>query len=196
MALEYVAEETLKHGHGSAANQAMPTISTSTARRAGRPESAFTLVELLVVLLIAGILLSLSFYALGSARKSGRHIAAVAAANAYADAADRFAREHEGRYPAAPGARGPSGVDWDGGAQARRGPKSDVLGRVKYYLRTVPEAVQDGSVAFGRSGPARIDYRPSAGGTGFVMTVTVAGSTPCVITGGAATDARKACSKR
>lgn len=155
-------------------------------------ESGFTIVELMVVLLIAAILMGISMYGVRSARKSGRHVAAVSTAQAYADAADRFAREHDGRYPAAPGGT----VDWDGGANAQRGPKSDSLGTIRYYLRDVPEEVQDGRITIQQPGPASIQYQQTGGGTGFIMTVTIQDSTPCVVLGGAATSSVRACSRR
>lgn len=173
----------------------MPSARNRRAASLDR-ESGFSVVELIVVMFIVLVLMTIALYSIGSARSSGRHMSAVAAAQSYADAADRFAREHKGRYPAAPGQSGPAGVDWEAGANAQKGPKSDVLGQLKYYLRGVPEAIQDGSVTFGAAGPARLDYQQTGGGSGYVIVVTIQGSTPCVINGGAANDPRRKCSSR
>lgn len=163
-----------------------------------RRESALTLVEILVVLVIILILMSLGLYGVSSARRSGNTVMATSVAQAYADAADRFAREHDGFYPAAPGESGPTGMDWEGGAGAARGPKSDTLGQRKFYLRSIPEAVQDERVVFGSGGSAiaRIEYVSTTNRRGYTLRVTVDDQPPCSITGGNAADSGRQCSRR
>lgn len=147
--------------------------------------------ELLVAMTIIAILMTAAMYGVRSARTSGSSIAAVTAAHAYADAADSFAREHDGRYPGAPGSE-----DWAGGAEAAKGPMDEILGERRYYLRRIPEAVQGGSVSIGGSGAAAISYAPSP--QGYVITVSVAdhAAGPCVILGGTATSTLRTCTKR
>lgn len=163
-----------------------------------RRESAFTLVEILVVLVILAIFVCLGLYGIGSARKSGNSLMAISVAQAYADAADRFAREHDGFYPAAPGESGPGGMDWEGGAGAAQGPKSDALGQRKFYLRSIPEAVQDKRVVIGSGGNAvaRIEYVPTPDRRGYTLRVTINDVPPCSITGGSAPDSGRQCSRR
>jgi prepilin-type N-terminal cleavage/methylation domain-containing protein len=184
----------LKIGPEFAATEGMDQARQRWRSRTG--ERGISLVEVLVVLLIVAILLTLAMYSVRSARRTGRLVATVSAAHAYADAADAFAREHDGRYPAAPGVSGPAGIDWPGGADMRRGPQSEALGEEKYYLKRVPEAVQDGSVEIGSSGLARFSYAPTGGGTGYVITVQVDGQPACTISGGAAPVGTLPCSKR
>lgn len=142
-----------------------------------------SMVELIVVMLIIAILATLATMSVGSARGTGRMLSTMAAAHAYGNAIDRFARDHHGRYPAGPGS-----ADWPttGSHGAGRGPAADVLGSMRYYLRSVPESVQDGSVTFGPSGPARLSYSQLRGGAAYELVVTVDGRPPCAIRGGAA----------
>ena len=118
----------------------MARSSTQSPQR----EHAFTLVEIIVVLVIVAILASLAVMSLGSSRSTGQTFNAVAAANAYANAADRFARDHNGRYPRAPG----DPVDWP---NVKKGPSASVLGESRHYLPRIPESIQDGSVVLGTS---------------------------------------------
>jgi type II secretory pathway pseudopilin PulG len=154
--------------------------------RDGR-EGGIGLVEVLVALCIIGILMAVSIYSIHGARKSGRYLAAVAVAHAYANAADMFARDHDGRYPAAPGS-----ADWP---NAVRGPVAQQLGTMNRYLRSVPESVQSGQVGV-HAGATRITYE-NVGGTGYRIQVTAPGDTPCALTGGSATiGTMRACSTR
>jgi len=154
------------------------------------------MVEILVVMLIATILMGISIYGVRSARTSGRHLATVAVANNYATAAEKFARDHEGRFPNSPGAANADGsIDWDP-ADLEHGPKSDILGQRRFYLGSVPEGIQTKRVTIGGSGATRFDYASSGSGTGFVITVRVEGSAPCTIVGGDQAEVGKACSKR
>lgn len=139
-------------------------------------------------MLIVGVLASISLYAVRSARSSGNSALATSTANAYADAIDRFARDHDGRYPAAIGS-----TDWP---DAVRGPFARVLGEHRLYLRSIPESVQTGQVTIGGgAGDYRIDYRPQPGG--YLLEVTRRDQDPCVIVGGAASaDGRTECSRR
>lgn len=147
-------------------------------------ERAIGLVEVLVVLLITGILIGLGVWSITSARSAGRTVGTMTAAHAYGDAIERFARDHRGRFPGAPGT-----ADWPGGADARRGPAANVLGTKRYFLRSIPESVQDGSVAFNGAGPATLRYRQLNGGSGYELIVSVTNRPPCAVRGGNTTGA-------
>lgn len=180
------------------AHAATDTEMHSTPGDIRRRESATTLVEILIVVLIMLILVCLGIYGVASSRRSGNTLMAISVAQAYADAADRFAREHDGFYPAAPGETGAGGMDWEGGAGAARGPKSDTLGQRKFYLRSIPEAVQDKRVVIGSRGSAvaRIEYLSTPNRRGYRIRVTITGQPPCTITGGSARDSGRQCSRR
>jgi prepilin-type N-terminal cleavage/methylation domain-containing protein len=155
-------------------------------------ERAFTLVELLVVMIIAAILATLGVYAIHSARSGGQRAAAITSAQAYADSVDEFARDHRGQYPAIPG-------NWSSALE--RGPRDASLGTHDRYLREVPEAVQSGSVKFASApDPTRptLVYAAENGGLGFRIEVHVPGSPPCALRGGAPDTAPvfKPCSSR
>ena len=146
--------------------------------RPAAAESGFTLVEILVVLVLIAIITGLGVVSIGSSRSSGQRMASVSVANAYAQAADRFARDHGGRYPDAP----PS-TDW---GPAKRGPVATILGTKRFYLRQVPEAVQDGTVLVHSSASDKpsIVYSAIDGNNGYEIRVRVPGKDPCIIRGG------------
>lgn len=155
-------------------------------------EHAFTMVELLVVLVITAILAGIAIMGLGSSRATGQTFNAVAVANAYASAADRFARDHNGRYPRAPG----DATDWP---NVRRGPSAPVLARERFYLSRVPESVQDGSVVLGASTTKpSVTYTQLGRGAGYEFIVSVPGRPACHIVGGTSTGASslQTCSRR
>ncbi len=152
------------------------------------------MVELLVVMVIAAILMAVGIASVHTSRATGRTLGALSTAHAYANAIDLFARDHRGRYPAAPGS-----ADWPTGGKfgAGGGPAADVLGDRRYYLRAVPESVQNDSVTFSSTGPARLSYRQVAGGAGYELTLTVDGRPPCVVRGGdAGTASAPECGRR
>ncbi len=145
------------------------------------------MVEVIVVLLVIAILAAIGWAGVRSARTTGTLSVAIATAHSYANAADGFARDHEGRYPDAPGS-----IDWP---EPDAGPKSQLLG-AKGYLRTVPEAVQDDTVVVGPRGDAAagIVYRPV--GTGYEIILDVRNRDECAIRGGGATGSIVECSRR
>ncbi|MCW2955637.1 MAG: hypothetical protein JWO69_506 [Thermoleophilia bacterium] len=138
------------------------------------------MIEILAVMAVVGILLAIGANMLQGARSAGRLTQAMSAADAYATAADQFARDHGGRYPGAPGS-----ADWPAGADAAKGPRSTVLGtaRAQYYLRSVPEVVQGGTVTFG-TGTTSVTYRVE--GRGYAIVLKVPGRDDCAVRGGGA----------
>ncbi len=144
-------------------------------------------------MIIIAILAGIAMWSIRSSRNTGRYLAAVSAAQAYASGIEDFARDHHGRYPGVPGT-----PDWPGTRGGERGPAANVLGQQRYYLRAVPEPIQDGSIRFGPSGDGRITYRLLAGGTGYELRINVAGRKPCVLRGGKTTGAPTAlkCTRR
>lgn len=159
-----------------------------------RRESGITLIEIIVVLVLIAIMMGVAIFSIRSSRNAGSALAAIAAAQAYADAADSFARDHDGRYPGAHGS-----TDWPGGAAAARGPFDDALGERRFYLKQVPEAVQDQRIGVGapvRTGQPYFAYAQTGGGTGYRITLHVPGRPTCVINGGATPDTGARCSRR
>lgn len=147
-------------------------------RRTTSREGAFTLMEVLIVMAILAILSSIGIWSVRSSQATGRVLAATAAAHAYGNAVDEFARDHGGRYPATVGS-----ADWS--TRPERGPVAAQLGGEEHpYLRRVPEPMQDGTLSFSSRGPARLDYRQTSGGRGFEILVSVAGRAPCAVRGG------------
>jgi prepilin-type N-terminal cleavage/methylation domain-containing protein len=87
----------------------IPAPHASRARRAPR-ESAFTLVEMLVVLVIAAILIGIGILSLRSSQDRGNTIQATTTAHAVGEGIEQFQRDHGGRLPTNPGT-----TDWNGG---------------------------------------------------------------------------------
>ena len=146
-------------------------------------------------MIIVSILLSVALLSLHNTRATGQSLETMAVAQTYADGIDRFAREHSGRFPKAPGS-----TDWAGGTDAARGPMADVLGDIKYYLRQVPEAVQSGAVLVGAASTTKptLNYRTDAAGTSYELVLAVPTRQPCAIRDGAVviTPSMRECSKR
>lgn len=163
-----------------------------SSTQAPQREHAFTLVEILVVLFIAAVIGAIAIGSVGSSRETGQRFNALAVAHAYANSVDDFARDHGGRYPAPPG----NAADWP---DAKRGPSSSLLGDARFYMRRIPESIQDGNVVIGASAtkPA-IAYSQLAGGGGYQMIVTIPGRDSCRIVGGTTTGATvlPACGRR
>lgn len=145
----------------------------------------FTLIEILVVMVIVAILMALAVWGIAGSRASGRWVGATTAAQAYADAADDFARDHNGRYPAGPG----SG-DWPSSPASEliRGPRAAALGTRGTYLRRVPESIQDRSITIGSTPSSMLRYVQMAdGGTpgsGYRIEIRVLGRPACAVYGG------------
>lgn len=153
-------------------------------------ESAVGLLEILIVLFLIAVMLTIGLHGIRSARSAGTLNVAIASAQDYASAIDRFRRDHNGRYPRPPGS-----ADWPGGDDAIRGPRSASLG-TNTYLRKVPEAVQSGIVVIGARGDAAAGLNYRTVGTGYEIVVDVRDRTPCALRGGGAAGVTPTCSKR
>lgn len=103
--------------------------------------AAFTLVEVLVVMLIVAIMIGIGMVGLSSTRKSSNSVNAMSAASAYVDAIAGFQLAHGGRAPQM------GSADWPTGSTAQRnaGPINAGNGK-KPYIRSVPESVSSGAV--------------------------------------------------
>lgn len=173
--------------------------SSATGRTHAHRERAFTLVEILVVIVLVAVFMGLGILSIRSSKATGARMSSIAVAHAYADAVDRFAREHGGRYPTFGAA-----TDWPAGTVAarNRGPVARELGPSGEYLRQPPEAVQDGTVLVNprsRTKKAYIVYAATANGEGYTIDVHVPlrPVDNCSIVGGSATrGAMRTCSKR
>jgi prepilin-type N-terminal cleavage/methylation domain-containing protein len=129
-------------------------------------ERAFTLMELVVVMLIVCILLGGAILSVRSARANSHRAAAVAVAGAYQRAIEQYASEHGELYPPAPG----SGPNWP--SPAEQGPVDATAGgRGGRYLTSVPEAVQDGTVSFGGGGGSRASVTYERAGSSYRLVV-------------------------
>lgn len=162
-------------------------------------EGGFSVIELAVVCLIVMILIAVTIFSVSSSRAGGQMMAARAAAQAYANAADDFARDHQGRYPGALGSD-----DWPKvQGSFENGPVASVLasGAGRKYLRRVPEAVQSDQLEVAAVGTMAQDgaimtYRPAAQGRGYIIQLQVPGREPCQIYGGSATGTIRNCAPR
>lgn len=168
--------------------------SVRTPSNAPTSEAGFSLLEIIVVLCIIAVLLPIGLLSLRGARNNGNAMQTNTIAQHYADAVDRFAREHAGRYPKPQGSQ-----EWASGTAGWKGPMSMVLGERRYYLRSTPESIQSQAVLLGATSTSKpsITYAASANGDSYELTVAVPDLPSCVIRGGAKTlSALKECSIR
>lgn len=109
-------------------------------------QHAFTVVELLVVMLIIGIIGGIAYPAMRGWQASARRDGGVSAAREYARSIDSFARDHAGRPPTL------GAAEWTS-AGVKRGPFDASTG--KRYLLQVPEPMQNRDVQFQPGASAR-----------------------------------------
>lgn len=128
-------------------------------------ERAFTLGEIVVVMVIAAILMAVASNSLGGVRRGTTNKRAVSVVRAYDESVRAFQLDHDGRPPdpAVP-------AEWAAGSKVVRGPLDlmrSKAGALMPYMRTVPESVQSGEygVVAARSGGASIG---SAGAKGSI----------------------------
>lgn len=141
------------------------------------------MVELLVVMLVLAIIGALAIASVTSARKTGQRSAAVSAAQAYADAVDRFALDHDGRFPKPPGTE-----DWPDRTKAT-GPVAGPASGGRTYMRRAPEAMESGNLILNhpQGTAAGVDYEQADAGSGYRITVRIPDRPTCVVIGGSAT---------
>lgn len=153
-----------------------------------RPEAGFTVIELVIVVVIAAVLLSIMGAAFDSARTASQRRSAIAAARTMGDAIEDFRKDHAGRPPLLAGAT--AGEDWS--QKPANGPRNRYLDEP--YLESAPGALADGLAVMttggGGGGGARwrLRYRQDADPAGWSI-VVIDGrgtATRCAITGGAA----------
>ncbi|MCW2959619.1 MAG: hypothetical protein JWM25_1247 [Thermoleophilia bacterium] len=127
-------------------------------------EDAFSLVEILVVIVILAILMAVSLGTLRGSKDAGSTTRVLGAATSYVDAIEQFSKDARGRYPRAIGS-----VDWPTGTV---GPVSALARGNGEYLRSVPEAVQQQVVGVGSAGrDGRLNYVPTAARNGYELQV-------------------------
>lgn len=132
--------------------------SALTTLSRARRENGHTMIELLVVLVIIGILMTFAIIYMTGAKRAVNTNRAVTAAQPYVDAIIRFKATHGGRVPIATSTEWPSlapdpsptAVLPSGGIG--RGPRSTVTS--KYLMRKVPFDIQDGTIEMGIGTPA------------------------------------------
>lgn len=138
---------------------------TSTSARSHDSETAFSLVELLVVLVVVAIIGATATMALSGSKERGGAITGNSTARALGEGIEQFQRDHGGRLPTIPGT-----ADWGGGWLS----PVDLGNGDKPYVRTgAVEVLADHAVsledASGTTGPnpsstARIRYVVTADG--------------------------------
>lgn len=123
------------------------------------------MIEIIVVMAIILVLLGIGVLTLRSSRESSNGAVLRATASSYAEAVESFARDNAGRYPRAVGS-----ADWPVAGEGPRSPLARRLGG--RYLRTIPDAVQDGRVRIGADGKiGRIDMIARADRSGYELRV-------------------------
>lgn len=124
-------------------------------------DNAFTLVEVLIVMIILSMMIGIGIFGLSSTRKSSNSTNAMSAATAYVDAIDQFRLAHGGRVPQM------GSADWPtSSAKARNAGPINAGNGKKAYLKTLPESVDQGTVVIapygsgitGNSNSARVLY--------------------------------------
>jgi type II secretory pathway pseudopilin PulG len=109
-----------------------------------RNESAMSMIEILVVMLIVIVISTVSFMGISGARKSGGRMETAAAARRYGDAIERYQQEHGRQTPTIGDA-----TSWPGGTNAVKGPifRVDIGKQItRYYLKgsRAPEIMTKG----------------------------------------------------
>ena len=94
----------------------------------------FTLIELLAVIVIIGILSTIVYTSLTSARARSRDAARMAALNEIKLALDAYATDHDGKYPVS----GWSSICTDGGSKTLTGSTGYIPDLAPGYIRVLP----------------------------------------------------------
>ncbi len=136
-----------------------------------RPEHAFTLVEILVVLVICAILLAALLSPFRSSKDAANRGKVLAAAQSYDQAIASFAADHMGRMPSQP-------TDWpvQEYSNGPLEPSTNAAGVRQPYLRRIPEPVGDGVVRVQTTSPIAGSTAPP--GTVGVVAIRFIGAAP------------------
>jgi prepilin-type N-terminal cleavage/methylation domain-containing protein len=141
-----------------------------------RDEQAFTLIELLIVLVIVAVLMAIVLPSFGSTKDAANRGKVTLVAQSYDQAMSSFASDHMGKIPK------PGTADWP---SIPRGPLEPAtrVGQTtgQAYLRSVPESVNAADASAGDV--TLLQSSPAAGGStggklGTVAIVVAPGATP------------------
>ncbi|MBY0294187.1 type II secretion system GspH family protein [Patescibacteria group bacterium] len=125
----------------------------------------FTLVELLAVVIIIGILSTIVYTSLTSARAKSRDAARLAALNEIKLALQAYASDHDGRYPIS----GWSSICTDGGSKTTSGSNGWIPDLAPGYIRVLPTDPLKGNAPCSVTMGNAYNYTSNADGTEYFV---------------------------
>jgi prepilin-type N-terminal cleavage/methylation domain-containing protein len=139
----------------------------------------FTLIELLVVIAIIGLLASVVFASLGSARAKARDANRLATMHQLQNALELYANDHNGAYPS-------TGGPWysictDGGSRTLTGSSGYIPNLAPTYIPTLPVDPKTGAAACSNSQGNAYLYNSNA--TDYILLAYVTAETYPTVTG-------------
>lgn len=141
---------------------------------AERREHAFTLIEVLIVLVIVGVLSAVALGSMRGSKDAANRGKVLAAAQSYDQAISSFAADHTGRMPV------PASADWPALVRGPLEPSTTTTGAGRQaYMRQVPNTVSTNVVRLLTAPPASGSITP-AGSVGVVVVRNDTTTTPAV----------------
>ncbi|MCB0878233.1 MAG: type II secretion system protein [Thermoleophilia bacterium] len=131
--------------------------------RAPSRDSAFTVIEIMVVLLIVAVLMSIAIVGFGGARHESRRGLVRTAAQSYAESIDAFALDHAGRVPRF------GTADWPVATSGPVKPNTVSASGSTYLGTAVPDPVAGGNVDVTATSPTGGGVPPKSGILGSIV---------------------------